>query len=179
MHQLVSRPLLVALLAIACTRPSAVTPAASTTAEITPADLERRLFLIAHDSMMGRESGSDGDFKAAEYVASEFRRLGLEPAGERGTYFQTVPFWRAAVDPTAKLVEQLGAAEFADREAAAKTLREMGLKAEAALRAGLRSDNPEVRERTTKLLTTIRADALDALAKDFKADGTDEPDHPR
>ena len=48
--------------------------------------------------MMGRASGSEGDYKAAEYIAAEFRRLGLEPAGENGSYFQTVPFWRVAVD---------------------------------------------------------------------------------
>ena len=53
--------------------------------------------------MMGRETGSEGDHKAAEYIASEFRRLGLEPAGENGTYFQTVPFWSAAMDPTSRL----------------------------------------------------------------------------
>ena len=77
-----------------------------TTPDITTADLEYRLKLIADDSMMGRESGSKGDYVAAEYVASEFRRLGLVPAGEGGTYFQTVPFWKAAVDPTSKLVVQ-------------------------------------------------------------------------
>src|SRR5262249_10783373 len=64
-----------------------------------PADLEKRLFIISHDSMMGRETGSEGNYKTAEYVAGEFRRLGLQPAGENGTYFQTVPFYRVGVDP--------------------------------------------------------------------------------
>lgn len=68
---------------------------APTQGDITAADLERRLFIIAHDSMLGREPGQSGNFKTAEYVASEFRRLGLKPAGENGTYFQTVPFYRA------------------------------------------------------------------------------------
>ncbi|HET7371813.1 MAG TPA: M28 family peptidase, partial [Gemmatimonadaceae bacterium] len=40
----------------------------------------------------------------AAYIASEFKRLGLEPAGENGTYFQTVPFWRAAVDRQSRIV---------------------------------------------------------------------------
>ena len=71
--------------------------------DISEASLRSRLFAIADDSMMGRESGSEGDYKAAQYVAAEFRRLGLEPAGENGTWFQTVPFWRAAVDPTSSL----------------------------------------------------------------------------
>jgi hypothetical protein len=79
------------------------TPAARTVAAITPADLERRLYIIADDSMMGRQTGSEGDFKTAAYVAAEFQRLGVKPAGENGTYFQTVPFWRVAVDPQSRI----------------------------------------------------------------------------
>src|ERR1700752_618355 len=58
---------------------------------ITAADLRQRLYLIAADSMMGRETGSEGAYKASAYVTSEFRRFGLEPAGDSGTYFQAVP----------------------------------------------------------------------------------------
>jgi hypothetical protein len=79
---------------------------AQTTPDITTADLEHRLKIIADDSMMGRESGSKGDFMAANYIASEFQRLGLTPAGEHGTYFQTVPFWKAAIDPASQLTVQ-------------------------------------------------------------------------
>jgi hypothetical protein len=95
--------LLIALSATASAFAQAPSRAPATTAEITPADLRHRLFLIADDSMMGRESGSLGDFKAAEYVAGEFKRLGLEPAGDNGTYFQTVPFWSAAIDPQSRI----------------------------------------------------------------------------
>ena len=101
MHRLRLAFSLLVLGAWACsTSPSAApTPASATSAAITPADLEKRLYIIADDSMMGRETGSEGDFKTAAYVASEFKRLGLEPAGDSGTYFQTVPFWRVAMDP--------------------------------------------------------------------------------
>src|SRR6478735_12596941 len=75
----------------------------STRSAISADDLRARLFLIAHDSMMGRQPGEAGNYKTAEYVASEFKRLGLEPAGENGTYFQTVPFWNAAIDPQSRL----------------------------------------------------------------------------
>jgi hypothetical protein len=94
---------LVLLTLAACARASTVAPTAATSPDITEADLRRRLHLIADDSLMGRETGSEGAYKAAEYIASEFRRLGLEPAGENGTYFQTVPFWRAALDPASSL----------------------------------------------------------------------------
>ncbi len=43
-------------------------------------------------------------------MAAEFRRLGLEPAGDSGTYFQRVPFWVVAVDPQSRLVTNGGAA---------------------------------------------------------------------
>src|SRR6267154_2659479 len=83
---------------------------AQTQPAITAADLRRRLFLIADDSTMGRETGSEGAFKTSAYVAAEFRRLGLEPAGDSGTYFQKVPFWVVAVDPQSRLVTSTGAA---------------------------------------------------------------------
>src|SRR5881396_3671355 len=82
---------------------------AQTQRAITPADLRQRLYLIADDSMMGRETGSAGAFKASAYVAAEFKRLGLEPAGDNGTYFQSVPFWDVKVDPASRLATSSGA----------------------------------------------------------------------
>jgi Zn-dependent M28 family amino/carboxypeptidase len=46
---------------------------------------------LASDLLQGREPGSAGFDIAAEYVASQFRQLGLTPAGDRGTYSQRVP----------------------------------------------------------------------------------------
>jgi hypothetical protein len=92
-----------AFMLVGCHSGGAPSPTGRTSAAITAEDLRQRLFLIADDSMMGRESGSAGNYKTAEYVAGEFKRLGLEPAGDNGTFFQTVPFWNAAVDPTSTL----------------------------------------------------------------------------
>src|SRR6476659_9264155 len=75
----------------------------STRSAISADTLRARLFLIAHDSMMGRQPGDAGNYKTAEYVAGEFKRLGLEPAGENGTYFQTVPFVLMAPDAASSL----------------------------------------------------------------------------
>ncbi|MFN2570491.1 MAG: M28 family peptidase [Gemmatimonadales bacterium] len=58
---------------------------------ITPADLTTRLYLYADDSMMGRMAGSEYNLKATAYIASEVKRMGLQPAGDSGGYFQNVP----------------------------------------------------------------------------------------
>jgi hypothetical protein len=63
-----------------------------TEAAITANDLRTRLYQIADDSMQGRRIGEPGNFKTTTYVAKEFERLGLKPAGENGTYFQTIPY---------------------------------------------------------------------------------------
>ena len=70
---------------------------------ITPADLMTRLYLYADDSMMGRLAGSEYDLKATAYIASEFKRLGLQPAGDSGGYFQNVPLVKRQLDSTAAL----------------------------------------------------------------------------
>jgi hypothetical protein len=48
----------------------------------------RRITVIAHDSMGGRDTPSPGLEKTAAYVASEFRRFGLKPGGDNGTFLQ-------------------------------------------------------------------------------------------
>ncbi len=44
---------------------------------------------LASDELQGRGVGSPGIERAAEYIADRFRDIGLSPAGERGTFFQT------------------------------------------------------------------------------------------
>jgi hypothetical protein len=62
-----------------------------TSAAISARDLELRLTAFAHDTMMGREAGTIWNEKATAYVASQFGKYGLKPAGENGTWFQIVP----------------------------------------------------------------------------------------
>ena len=71
---------------------------------ITPADLMTRLYIYAADSMQGREAGTIGDVKATDYIAAEVKRMGLVPAGDDGTYFQTIPLMMRAVDSTSSIV---------------------------------------------------------------------------
>ena len=47
---------------------------------ITPDDLKKHLVIIASDSLEGRDTGSPGQKKAAEYVSSYYKQYGLTPA---------------------------------------------------------------------------------------------------
>ena len=85
--------------------PKPVRDAAQT---ITAADVERRLRIIAHDSMGGRDTPSDGLNKTAQYVADEFRRMGLRPGGENGTYFQRYAIERRQFDGASSSVMAMG-----------------------------------------------------------------------
>ena len=71
----------------------------ATSAPISAADLMTRLYIFADDSMMGRETGTRGHVMSTAYIAAELERLGLQPAGDEGTYFQNVPMVRRAFDP--------------------------------------------------------------------------------
>ncbi|HZU25899.1 MAG TPA: M28 family peptidase [Bryobacteraceae bacterium] len=58
---------------------------------------------LASDQLQGRQTGSEGYRKAAEYVAGQFHELGLEPAGSDG-WFQPVRFdVRTLADPGSSL----------------------------------------------------------------------------
>ena len=69
-----------------------------TTPNITAQDLMTRLYIFADDSMLGREAGTRGNVKGTDYIAAEVKRLGLKPAGENGTYFQTIPMKTRTID---------------------------------------------------------------------------------
>jgi hypothetical protein len=60
--------------------------------EISSGDLQTRLYIFAADSMQGRSTGRLGNKRGTDYIAAELRRLGLVPAGDNGTYFQTPPY---------------------------------------------------------------------------------------
>jgi Peptidase family M28 len=46
--------------------------------------------VLADDNMEGRNAGSPGHRRAAEYVAAQFRKAGLKPGGDEG-FLQSVP----------------------------------------------------------------------------------------
>jgi len=50
--------------------------------------LRAHVALLSSDAMGGRLAGSIGEQQATQYVANVFDCLGLEPAGDQGSYFQ-------------------------------------------------------------------------------------------
>jgi hypothetical protein len=87
---------------------SSPAPSGATVPPITAADLRSRLYAYADDSMQGRRSGTPGNVKATDFIAAEARRIGLEPAGENGTWFQAVPIVRRTIDPASALTVDRG-----------------------------------------------------------------------
>jgi hypothetical protein len=79
-------------------------PVSRAAASITAEDIIRRISIIAADSMMGRDNPSPGLELTAAYVASEFRRLGLRPAGDEGSYVQRFGLTRWTIDTSQSAV---------------------------------------------------------------------------
>ena len=90
-----------------------------------------------------------------------------------------VPFAHAADDPAA-LVARLGNKSFAEREAASKAIRQLGVPALQAVTAGCTSTDAEIRDRCKTLLVQLRADWRAEFAAAFQADaeGNHKQTHP-
>ncbi len=56
-----------------------------------PVSIKEDVTYLADDKLEGRQTGSDGELKAARYIAERFERMGLLPKGTDG-YFQPFSF---------------------------------------------------------------------------------------
>ncbi len=89
---------------------------------ISEDSLRGHLSFIASDSLEGRATPSPGLDVAAEYIAAQFRRAGLEPAGDDG-YFQTAN-WKLIEPDLDRFELTLTAGAKTTREAARRPHRE-------------------------------------------------------
>lgn len=64
----------------------------TTSPQIDERDLYNHLKYIASDELEGRRAGTKGAELAADYIAKQFKKFGLKPAGDNGTYFQYFDF---------------------------------------------------------------------------------------
>lgn len=78
------------------------TPSAGTRVAraVDPNVLRAHLEFLADDVLEGRAPGTRGGETAAKYIATQFERLGVQPAGDSGTYFQRVPIISLTPQPT-------------------------------------------------------------------------------
>lgn len=60
--------------------------------KITAKVLRHHVNFLTSDALEGRLTGSSGEKLATQYVAQVFADLGLEPAGDNGTFFQEFTF---------------------------------------------------------------------------------------
>ena len=71
-----------------------------TVADITADDLAVRIKTLADDTFEGRGPGTPTGEAAADWIAAEMNRIGLEPGGDNGTYLQEVKMVNQTIDPT-------------------------------------------------------------------------------
>jgi len=69
-----------------------------TVPEITAADLAIRIKTLADDVFEGRGPGTPAGEASAYWIAAEMARLGLQPGGDNGTFFQEVKMVNQSVD---------------------------------------------------------------------------------
>lgn len=98
-------------LLVACNREQPAETASATSphaghafkSEIDADDFRVMVEALASDDFEGRAPGSPGGEKTVEYIKAQFERIGLEPGGENGTFFQTVPMVETTADESTVL----------------------------------------------------------------------------
>jgi hypothetical protein len=125
---------------------TAASGASRAAASITPADVARRVGIIADDSMQGRDTPSRGLELTASYVADQFRRFGLRPAGDSGGWFQRYAITRRQFD----------------REGSRVTFAAGGVEAEARFDRSARLSQGAVPEQPVSGETVLLGGRLDA-----------------
>lgn len=92
---------LLAMLALAACNPAPLSSKESAAEAaldlITQAALEQHVAILADDAFAGREAGTEGHDKSADYVATQFEAMGLEPGGSAG-WFQPVTLTQYTLD---------------------------------------------------------------------------------
>lgn len=113
---------LVLLLSTAALGAEPTEAAKASLTHITADSLRGHLSFLSSDLLEGRGTPSKGLDIAAEYIAAQFRRAGLEPAGDQG-YFQTARYLTVQPVTSGLRFEVDGKAVDAEKLAILETLR--------------------------------------------------------
>jgi Peptidase family M28/PDZ domain len=60
--------------------------------------IKKHVAFLASDKLKGRGTGSPEELKAAQYIAKQFKKIGLQPKGDKGTWLHQFDFRRSS-DP--------------------------------------------------------------------------------
>lgn len=85
----------------ACKKPP--DPVLSAEAGISGDRIAAHVRFLSDDLLEGRGTATRGEALATTYIATQFKLLGLEPAGDNGAYFQRVPLMGAQTLPSSTL----------------------------------------------------------------------------
>jgi Zn-dependent M28 family amino/carboxypeptidase len=92
-------PLLLA--AAAAAAPSSASP-------ISAERIKEDVRILSSDAFLGRGPGEEGEAKAIAYIAGQFAKAGLQPGGEKGSWYQDVPLVRLDRLPGARMALTVG-----------------------------------------------------------------------
>ena len=59
------------------------------TEQVEVSEIKKDVYFLADDKLEGREIGTPGELKAAEYIVSRFKEIGVAPGGTDGSYYQS------------------------------------------------------------------------------------------
>ena len=100
------------LLLTACQNPTnKVEQEQNTSLKADPRQIKAHIRFLSDDLLEGRDLGSDGHEIASKYIAAEFEKFSLKPAGDNGGYLQRINFRQAFIDqssPSLKLTTAKG-----------------------------------------------------------------------
>ena len=74
-------------------------PVDAAMASIRPEAIRADMRFLSDDLLEGRGTATRGFDIAAKFMATQFEGMGLQPAGDNGTYFQNVPLRLLKADP--------------------------------------------------------------------------------
>ena len=110
-RKLTARAMIMVLLASLTTHRSALTAQSPATRLAQAADsavFRAHLGYLSDDLLEGRAPATRGGELAAKYIAAQFGRLGLMPAGDSGSFFHHVPIIALTPDPSLAVTQKSG-----------------------------------------------------------------------
>lgn len=78
---------------------------------VSPQDIKSTIAYLADDRLLGRYPGTKTYDQAVEYVVSQLTTNRIEPAGDNGTYLQTVRFRKASTSQSSMMITIQGKSE--------------------------------------------------------------------